>query len=112
MNTEECNCPSKIGEDDCMEMPICNEYGDLIGYQSCEAQQLCPYRSQIKIEKLESKIQNLAELVSHQREKLEKIENVLQENCNQCFEIDNFSKPDDCGICEWARILKIIRGEE
>ena len=46
------------------------------------------------------------------KQKLEKIENVLQENCNQCFEIDNFSKPDDCGICEWARILKIIRGEE
>lgn len=44
--------------------------------------------------------------------KLSRIEDVLQENCNQCFKIDNFSKPDDCGICEWARILKIIRGEE
>ena len=42
------------------------------------------------------------------RSALEEIKNILQENCNQCFEIDNFTKPDDCGICEWARILKVI----
>lgn len=46
------NCSHKI-DDDCMEVPICNEYGDLMGYQSCEAQTLCPYRSQKKIERLE-----------------------------------------------------------
>ena len=46
------NCSHK-SNDDCMEMPICNEYGDLMGYQSCEAQTLCPYRSQKKIECLE-----------------------------------------------------------
>ena len=46
------NCPHKM-DDDCMEVPICNEYGDLMGYQSCEAQTLCPYRSQKKIERLE-----------------------------------------------------------
>ena len=45
-------CPHKR-DDDCMEVPICNEYGDLMGYQSCEAQTLCPYRSQKKIERLE-----------------------------------------------------------
>lgn len=42
------------------------------------------------------------------RKALEDIKNVLEENCSQCFEIDNFTKPDDCGICEWARILRII----
>ena len=31
------NCPHKR-DDECMEVPICNEYGDLMGYQSCEAQ--------------------------------------------------------------------------
>ena len=46
------NCSHKR-DDDCMEVPICNEYGDLMGYQSCEAQTLCPYRSQKKIECLE-----------------------------------------------------------
>ena len=46
------NCPRKR-DDDCMEVPVCNEYGDLISYQSCEAQTLCPYRSQKKIERLE-----------------------------------------------------------
>lgn len=46
------NCPHK-SDDDCMEVPICNEYGDCMGYQSCEAQTLCPYRSQKKIEHLE-----------------------------------------------------------
>ena len=39
---------------------------------------------------------------------LEEIREIMQENCNQCFEIDNFTKPDDCGICEWARVLKVI----
>ena len=42
------------------------------------------------------------------RQALEEIRELMQENCNQCFEIDNFTKPDDCGICEWARVLKII----
>lgn len=42
------------------------------------------------------------------KQALEYIRNVLEENCSQCFEIDNFTKPDDCGICEWARILRII----
>lgn len=40
---------------------------------------------------------------------LEEIREIMQENCNQCFEIDNFTKPDDCGICEWARVLKVIK---
>ena len=48
-------CPHK-SDDDCMEVPICNEYGDLMGYQSCEAQTLCPYRSQKKIERLEQEL--------------------------------------------------------
>ena len=52
------NCPHK-SDDDCMEVPICNEYGDLMGYQSCEAQTLCPYRSQKKIERLEQENKDL-----------------------------------------------------
>lgn len=51
-------CPHK-SDDDCMEVPICNEYGDLMGYQSCEAQTLCPYRSQKKIERLEQENREL-----------------------------------------------------
>ena len=54
------NC-SRKRDDDCMEMPICNEYGDLMGYQSCEAQTLCPYRSQKKIERLEQENKELKE---------------------------------------------------
>lgn len=30
-------CPNK-SDDDCMAMPILNEYGDLLYYQSCQAQ--------------------------------------------------------------------------
>lgn len=52
------NCPHK-SDDDCMGVPICNEYGDLMGYQSCEAQTLCPYRSQKKIERLEQENKEL-----------------------------------------------------
>lgn len=52
------NCSHK-SDDDCMKVPICNEYGDLMGYQSCEAQTLCPYRSQKKIERLEQENKNL-----------------------------------------------------
>lgn len=52
------NCSHK-SDDDCMEVPICNEYGDLMGYQSCEAQTLCPYRSQKKIERLEQENKEL-----------------------------------------------------
>lgn len=52
------NCPHKSDED-CMEVPICNEYGDLMGYQSCEAQTLCPYRSQKKIARLEQENKEL-----------------------------------------------------
>ena len=51
-------CPHK-SDDDCMEVPICNEYGDLMGYQSCEAQTLCPYRSGKKIERLEQENKDL-----------------------------------------------------
>lgn len=54
------NCPHKC-DDDCMEVPICNEYGDLMGYQSCEAQTLCPYRSQKKIDRLEQENKELKE---------------------------------------------------
>ena len=57
------NCPHK-SDDDCMEVPICNEYGDLMGYQSCEAQTLCPYRSQKKIERLEQENKELKEMLS------------------------------------------------
>ena len=39
---------------------------------------------------------------------LEEIREIMQENCTQCFEIDNFTKSDDCGICEYARLLKVI----
>ena len=48
------------------------------------------------------------EATNKYRKALEEIRENLQENCNQCFEIDNFTKPDDCGICEWARVLKVI----
>lgn len=40
--------------DDCMAMPIVNEYGDLMYYQSCEAQTECPYRLKQKLQRLQS----------------------------------------------------------
>ena len=41
-------CPCK-DYDKCLEAPILNEYCDLIDYQDCEPQTLCPYRSKTKI---------------------------------------------------------------
>lgn len=49
------------------------------------------------------------------REKAEKllktltdIKEIAEGNCKLCFSVDGFKKPDDCGICEYARILQKI----
>lgn len=44
---------------------------------------------------------------------LQDIKAIAEEDCKQCFEIDGFSKPDDCGICPYNKILqKITKAEE
>ena len=50
IDVSECSCKD---DDKCFEAPILNEYGDLIDYQDCESQTLCPYRSKIKIQRLQ-----------------------------------------------------------
>lgn len=39
---------------------------------------------------------------------LNEIKEIAEEDCKQCFEIDGFSKPDDCGICPYNKILQKI----
>lgn len=86
-------------DDECMEVPICNEYGDLMGYQSCEAQTLCPYRSQKKIERLEQekfaltqesqqKSQTICEL-EQENEKYHKVLEEIRTYLNILSSIDN-----------------------
>lgn len=94
-------CPHK-SDDDCMEVPICNEYGDLMGYQSCEAQTLCPYRSQKKIERLEQENKELKKQIESQKglitvggkqqyEYLQKIDKLEQENKELKTKLDVFA---------------------
>ena len=42
------------------------------------------------------------------RHALEEIREIINEQCKQCYTIDGFAKPDDCGICEYKRLLDII----
>lgn len=51
-------CPCK-DDDKCLEVPILNEYGDLIDYQDCEPQTLCPYRLKTKIQRLQEENEKL-----------------------------------------------------
>ncbi|MBQ3943261.1 MAG: hypothetical protein II669_02990 [Elusimicrobia bacterium] len=51
-------CPCK-DDDKCLEVPILNEYGDLIDYQDCELQTLCPYRLKTKIQRLQEENKRL-----------------------------------------------------
>lgn len=39
---------------------------------------------------------------------LQEIRDIVSEQCQQCFVIDGFTKPDDCGICDYKRILDKI----
>ena len=67
-------CPCK-DDDKCLEVPILNEYGDLIDYQDCEPQTLCPYRSKTKIQRLQEENEGLKSLNDFNVQKIE----VLQE---------------------------------
>lgn len=55
---------------------------------------------------------NLAYEIACKNEKLKQalkeIKEIAEEDCKQCFEIDGFSKPDDCGICPYNKILEKI----
>ena len=49
------------------------------------------------------------------KQALQEIREIVSEQCQQCFVIDSFTKPDDCGICDYKRILDKINeviGEE
>lgn len=43
---------------------------------------------------------------------LQKIKEIVEIDCKQCFEIDGFAKPDDCGICPYNQILQLINESE
>lgn len=85
-------CPHK-SDDDCMEVPVCNEYGDLMGYQSCEAQTLCPYRSRKKIERLEQENKEL------KKEKSKLLDKSIEKQCR----INDLLKK--CSIKEFSLIV-------
>lgn len=40
---------------------------------------------------------------------LQEVKGILEEYCDECFEIDGHNKPDDCKICPYTKILKSIR---
>ena len=65
--------------------------------------------------KLKDKIKNIAELVDWQADKLEKIEKYISECCHR-FSSNNknlcFGCEYDHEVCDYSKILKIIRGEE
>ena len=92
-------CPCK-DDDKCLEVPILNEYGDLIDYQDCELQTLCPYRLKTKIQRLQEENEDLKKKkdeyylinldyetkISYLIQALEEI-NILAKNyCNACDE--------------------------
>lgn len=76
---------SHKSDDDCMEVPICNEYGDLMGYQSCEAQTLCPYRSQKKIERLEQENKQMKSVLEEIRDLCIHYENTNDKCVINCY---------------------------
>ena len=117
-------CPCK-DDDKCLEVPILNEYGDLIDYQDCEPQTLCPYRSKTKIQRLQEENEGLKslndfnvqkiEVLQEENEKLykalEEIRKKITPVCAYCNNIDGFTTWDDCeNVCEKGVIkyLKII----
>lgn len=81
-------CPCK-DDDKCLETPILNEYGDLIDYQDCEPQTLCPYRSKTKIQRLQEennilkqtiKNKNFVAIAEENKELYEKNVQLKEEN--------------------------------
>lgn len=40
---------------------------------------------------------------------LTEIKEFVEKDCKLCFQIDWFTKPDDCGICDYKQILQKIR---
>ena len=42
------------------------------------------------------------------RETLTEIKEIAEKDCKLCFQIDGFTKPDDCGICDYKQILQKI----
>ena len=39
---------------------------------------------------------------------LQEIKEIAEDMCKKCFEIAKFIKPDDCGICDYLKILQKI----
>lgn len=39
---------------------------------------------------------------------LQEIKEIIRENCKLCLDMDGFEKPDDCGICDYLKILQKI----
>lgn len=102
---------SHKSDDDCMEVPICNEYGDLIGYQSCEAQTLCPYRSQKKIERLKQENQALRRTIKDVNivAVCEELEKLKQENEGLKKEVKYWQSDVINDIKQYRKALEKIR---
>lgn len=59
--------------------------------------------------------ENAIKTVHKYRQALQEIRDIVSEQCQQCFVIDGFTKPDDCGTCDYKRIIAKINeviGEE
>ena len=94
-------CPCK-DDDKCLEVPILNEYGDLIDYQDCEPQTFCPYRSKTKIKRLQKENEGLKSLNDFNVQKIEvlKEENEkLKEKIKYCFNDMSSDYETFCDIC-------------
>lgn len=65
-----------------------------------------------EIEEMQKALKTLAEGLNIRQQTLQDIKAIVEEDCKQCFEIDGFSKPDDCGICPYNKILQKITKAE
>lgn len=104
-------CPNK-SDDDCMAMPILNEYGDLLYYQSCQAQVACSYRLKQQLQCKEQELKQLKQ--KYYTSTTEVKEDLIQQNNSlkqECEELKAFKekviKSVILPICDEPEIINL-----
>ena len=66
------------------------------------------YKHNIETKTYHKKIVEIINNLDKYGQVLVKIKEIAEENCKLCFSVDGFRKPDDCGLCEYAKILQKV----
>lgn len=61
-----------------------------------------------QIEDVDTLCSEKESLIDKYLQTLTEIKEIAEGNCKLCLSVDGFKKPDDCGICEYAKILQKI----